>query len=130
MGQFITGADTKGDEKEETLGDRIRRLRKGQKLGLNQTAEKIGVSATYLSRIELHNETSPPREEVIHKLAAILRDDFDVLMRLANRIASDVQEIVKSDPRMPAFLRKIGQRNITLDELIAFANSKGGTQCQ
>ena len=61
----------------ERLGDRIRRVRKERALGLRETADKIGISPTYLSRIETMEEKSPPAERVLKKLADLLEDDFD-----------------------------------------------------
>ena len=54
---------------KERFGGRIRRLRTEQKLGLRKFATKVGISPTYLSRIETSKERAPPAEEVIRKMA-------------------------------------------------------------
>jgi len=102
----------------ETLGPRLKRIRSLRGLGLRETASKVGISATYLSRIENNAETSPPSEEKISKLAEVLNDDFDELMRLAGRVPKEVAELIKSDSSMPAFLRKAREENISADELL------------
>jgi len=102
----------------ETLGDRIRRLRKERGLGLRETANKVGISATFLSRVESNTEKAVPREEVIKKLAALLGDDVDVLMQLAGRVAQDVAAVIKSEPGMPAVLRRARDLNLSADDLM------------
>jgi transcriptional regulator with XRE-family HTH domain len=66
----------------ETLGDRIKRVRKERGLGLRETAGKIGISATFLSRVETNAEQSAPSEDVLRKLAKVIEDDFDAIMQL------------------------------------------------
>ncbi|MBK6918537.1 MAG: helix-turn-helix transcriptional regulator [Deltaproteobacteria bacterium] len=47
---------------KERFGERIRRLRTEQKLGLREFATKVGISPTYLSRIETsRRRRRPPR---------------------------------------------------------------------
>ena len=102
----------------ENLGQRIRQKRLERKLGLRETAVKVGISSTYLSRIETMDEASPPAEDVIQRLADLLGDDFDELMQLAGRVPQDVASVIKTDPRMPEFLRRVHQERMTGDELI------------
>ena len=86
---------------KERFGERIRRKRTEQKLGLRETATKVGISPTYLSRIETMEEKTPPAEDVIRKLATLLNDPFDELMTLAGRVPEDVEKVIKADPTMP-----------------------------
>lgn len=102
----------------ETLGDRIKRVRKERGLGLRETASKVGISATFLSRVETNGQPSPPGEEVIRKLATLLSDDFDALMQLAGRVPKDVADVIKSDPAMPEFLRTARAQNLTGEHLL------------
>lgn len=111
----------------ETFGDRIKRKRSKLDLGLRATARQVGISPTYLSRLENNQETSPPSEEKIRALADVLRDDFDELMQLAGRISAEVTEFIKADRNMPAFLRRAKEKNFTAEEmmkLIENQNSK------
>ena len=110
----------------ERFGDRIRRIRKARKLGLRATAAKVGISATYLSRIETMAERSPPAETVIHALAEELDDDFDLLMQLADRIPEDVKNFITSDPKMPEALRIAQRKNITGEDIMEFLKHKRG----
>lgn len=103
---------------KERLGERIRRKRTEHKLGLRETATKVNISPTYLSRIETMDEKTPPAEEVIRKLAALLNDDFDELMQLAGRVPEDVEKVIKADPTMPAFLRTAKEQKLSGDDLM------------
>lgn len=102
----------------ETFGARLKRKRTSQGLGLRETANRVGMSATYLSRIENDAERTPPSEEKISKLAGVLNDDFDELMRLAGRVPEEVTDWIKSDSGMPAFLRQAKEDNMSADELL------------
>lgn len=103
---------------KDTFGGRVRRKRTELKLGLRETAAKVGISPTYLSRIETMEEKSQPAEEVIRKLANLLNDDFDELMSLAGRIPEDVEDVIKADPTMPAFLRTAREQNLSGEDLM------------
>jgi len=92
---------------DETLGERLRRKRKEKNLGLRETARKVDISPTFLSRIENGNESAVPSEKVIRALAHLLDDDFDTIMQLAGRVPADIVQIIKSNPKIPAFLRRI-----------------------
>jgi transcriptional regulator with XRE-family HTH domain len=108
----------------ETLGDRLKRIRSSRKLGLRETALKVGISATYLSRVENNQESSPPSEEKIRALSCVLEDNFDELMQLAGRVSSEVTDLIKADLNMPAFLRRAREKNLTAEELMKLLDKK------
>jgi HTH-type transcriptional regulator, competence development regulator len=90
---------------EEGFGARVRRLREAREIGLRPFARMIGVSATYLSKIE-RDELPPPAEARVKEIARLLDQDPDELLALAGRVASDVSDIIKAQPReMASFLR-------------------------
>ena len=107
-----------GEEMPETLGDRIKRIRMERGLGLRETAGKIGISATFLSRVETNAEKAAPSEEVLKKLAKVLDDDVDILMHLAERVPADVATMIKNDPGMPAFLRTARSQKLSGEQLL------------
>ena len=87
------------------FGAFIRRQREAKEIGLREMAKKIGVSPTYLSKVE-RDEFSPPAEDKVRKIAVILDLDTDELLALAGRVASDLTEIIRRQPRETAsFLR-------------------------
>jgi HTH-type transcriptional regulator, competence development regulator len=87
------------------FGATIRGLREEKRIGLRQFARTIGVSATYLSKIE-RGEMPPPAEDRVKEIARRLDQDPDELLALAGKVASDLNEIIRSQPRgMASFLR-------------------------
>ena len=103
---------------KERFGERIRRLRTEQKLGLREFALKVGISPTYLSRIETAEEKAPPAEDVIRKMASQLSDSFDELMTLAGRVSEASLDVIKADSKMPEFLRTVGERKLSAEDLM------------
>lgn len=95
------------------FGETIRRLReerlkKEPGFTLRKFAERVGVSPTYLSKIE-RDEFPPPSEKKIIAMAEALGADPDELLALAGKVASDLSRIILKRPRVMAeFLRKAG----------------------
>ena len=90
---------------EQEFGATIRELREKRRIGLRQFARMIGVSATYLSKIE-REEMPPPAEDRVKEIARLLDQDPDELLALAGKVASDLNTIIRSHPReMASFLR-------------------------
>ena len=108
----------------DTLGKRIKGVRSERGLGLRETAGKVGISSTFLSRVEHGAEKAVPSEQVIRRLAKILGDDFDALMHLAGRIPSDVAKIILSDPVMPIFLRAARAQQLKAEDLMTLLGGR------
>ena len=53
---------------KEKFGDFVRREREAKEIGLREMAKMIGVSPTYLSKIE-RDEFPPPAEDKVRKIA-------------------------------------------------------------
>ncbi|MFA5291909.1 MAG: helix-turn-helix transcriptional regulator [Phycisphaerae bacterium] len=93
------------------FGNKIRKLRDAKKaidpkFSLRQFALAVGISATYLSRIE-NGDFDPPAPETIKKIAALLGTDADELLALAGKTDPALQKIIMEKPKMMAdFLRK------------------------
>ena len=85
------------------FGAFVRHERENKEIGLRQMAKKIGVSPTYLSKIE-RDEFSPPAEDKVRKIANILGSDVDELLALAGKVSSDLSEIIRERPRQLAAL--------------------------
>jgi transcriptional regulator with XRE-family HTH domain len=69
------------------LGALIRKLRRDRRLTLNQLAERVPMSASNLSRIELGSQ-GPPPDETIERLGLALKTDPAELLRAAGRYAT------------------------------------------
>jgi HTH-type transcriptional regulator, competence development regulator len=93
---------------EVSFGERVRSLREAKGIGLRQFALRVGMSATYLSKIE-RGELVPPSEEKIRAIARQFAANEDEFLALAGRLPSDLSEIIRKQPRaMAAFLRTAG----------------------
>jgi transcriptional regulator with XRE-family HTH domain len=87
------------------FGKRIRRLRTERKISLRSFAKTIGISPTYLSKVE-RGEFPPPAEARVKAIAEALMLDSDELLALAGKVASDLPDIIQRRPReMATFLR-------------------------
>jgi transcriptional regulator with XRE-family HTH domain len=72
-----------------------------------QVALRIGVEPAYLSKIE-RGEMAPPSEDKIRKLAKDLDENADVLLAMAGKVSSDLQDIIVSRPELFAeLIRKL-----------------------
>jgi transcriptional regulator with XRE-family HTH domain len=99
----------------EKFGAVIRRAREAKDIGLREMARKIGVSPTYISKVE-RNEFPPPAEDKVRKIAEIIEQDPDELLALAGRVASDLTDIIREQPRQMAdFLR--AARGLTAEDM-------------
>lgn len=70
---------------------------------LRQVAHRVGIQPAYLSKIE-RGDFPPPSEEKIRRLARELNEDADVLLAMAGKISSDLQEIIRARPALFAEL--------------------------
>jgi transcriptional regulator with XRE-family HTH domain len=104
---------------QEKFGAFVRRQREAREIGLREMAKKIGVSPTYLSKVE-RDEFPPPAEDKVRKIAAIIASDVDELLARAGRVSSDLSEIIKQLPReMAALLRTT--KGLTADDVTRLA---------
>ncbi len=87
------------------FGALVRREREAKELGLREMAKMIGVSPTYLSKVE-RDEFPPPAEDRVKEIAKVIGYDADELLALAGRVASDISDIIKCQPvELAALLR-------------------------
>jgi transcriptional regulator with XRE-family HTH domain len=89
----------------EKFGEFVRRRRIDKDVGLREMAKLIGVSPTYLSKIE-RDEFPPPAEDRVRAIAEVIGCDADELLARAGRVSSDVTDIIKRRPvELAALLR-------------------------
>ncbi len=77
-----------------SFGARVRERRIAEGIGLNDFADRLGVSPAYWSRVEREQE-NPPRDEFVEKAAAILGVRLDDLFVEAGRLPPDMREDLK-----------------------------------
>ena len=90
-----------------TFGEYIREHREALKsqdrrFSVRQVAQRI-VEPAYLSKIE-RGDVAPPSEAKIRALAEELGEDPDVLLAMAGKVSSDLQEIIRKRPQLFADL--------------------------
>ncbi|GEM_PF-4295660 len=98
----------------DSFNKKLRELRERAGLSQSEVAERVGVSFTYLSKIET-GVKPPPSEKVILKLAEVLNCDKDDLMASAGKVPSDVARILKNR-EVRQSLRESEARRVTMRE--------------
>ena len=91
-----------------SFGEYVRRRREqklqdDRRFSVRQLAIRIGVEPSYLSKVE-RGETPPPSEARIIALAGELGEDPDVLLALAGKISTELQDIIRKRPALFAQL--------------------------
>ena len=71
----------------------------GESLSLRKLASEIGVEPAYLSKVE-RDLTAPPSEAKILSLAKALDEDPDLLLAMAGKVSTDLQQIIKARPQL------------------------------
>ncbi|MCP5106455.1 MAG: helix-turn-helix domain-containing protein [bacterium] len=94
------------------FGETVRKLRMAQDKGLRETAGLISISPAYLSRIERGKE-SPPKPEIIKKIARVLAADPDVLFRLASTTDPVITDYINEKPELLELIRLIVDFNLS-----------------
>ena len=90
------------------FGDYVRQVREklrddDRSFSLRRTAERIGVEPSYLSKVE-RGEVAPPSEATIGQLASQLGENPDMLLAMAGKVSSELQEIIRKRPQLFASL--------------------------
>ena len=89
----------------DRFGAFVRREREARDIGLREMAKRIGVSPTYLSKVE-RDEFPPPAEDKVKAIAKIIECDADDLLARAGRVSTDISDIIKRHPvELAALLR-------------------------
>jgi transcriptional regulator with XRE-family HTH domain len=107
-----------GSEREK-FGALVRRERQAKEIGLREMAKMIGVSPTYLSKVE-RDEFPPPAEDKVKAIAKIIEYDADDLLARAGRVSSDISDIIKRQPvELAALLRTT--KGLTAEDIARLA---------
>lgn len=64
---------------------------------LRQVATRVGIEPSYLSKIE-RDETAPPGEETLVRLARDLGIHPDLLLAMAGKVSGELQEVIRRRP--------------------------------
>ena len=111
---------------EEKFGAFIRARRETKEIGLREMAKMIGVSPTYVSKVE-RDEFPPPAEDKIRLIAEVIGCDVDELLARAGKVASDLSDIIKRNPvEVAALLRTT--KGLSADDLARLAREAQKTK--
>jgi transcriptional regulator with XRE-family HTH domain len=103
--------------KQVTYGSATRARREELEIGLRAFAKKLGVSPTYVSKVE-RDELPPPAESRVKATAVLLDFDPDELLALAGKVSSDLADIIRERPTTMASILRTA-RNVPDDALMA-----------
>jgi len=107
----------------ETFGERIRRLREaklgsGPRFTLRRFATAVGVSPTFISKME-RGHFNPPSAETVKRMAFVLRVDPDELLALAGKVDPELTAILAKQPTaMARLLRTVDEMGLTEQEIL------------
>lgn len=87
---------------QKGFGETVRRLRENRlktdsRFTLRKFAASVGVSPTYLSKVE-RGDFPPPSEKRIVAIAETLGADSDRLLSLAGKVPTDLKKIILKKP--------------------------------
>jgi transcriptional regulator with XRE-family HTH domain len=101
----------------KTLGQKIRELREEKDLSLREFAKKIGVSAAFLSDIELGRRY--PSKKILPSISKNLGIDINDLSNYDTRPPiEDIKRLAMEDPGFAMAFRKVIDKKITSEELM------------
>jgi transcriptional regulator with XRE-family HTH domain len=91
------------------FGTMIRRQRQSVRIGLRELARRVGMSPTYLSKVET-DQFPPPAEDKLVAMAKELKLDPDAVIAQAGRVPADVLETIRQHPiEMATLIRTVGK---------------------
>jgi len=106
--------------KKQTFGTYVRERRlklrsKDAAFSLRRVAQRAGIEASFLSKIE-RGLAPPPSEARIQALAHVLGEDPDALLALAGKVSRDVQTVIRR--RAPLLAELIRRLESAPDEFV------------
>ena len=103
----------------KTLGERIRELREARDLSLRELASRIGVSAAFMSDVELGRRN--PSDKHMDGIAEVLQASSDDLRDFDTRPpVQELRQAALSDPRMGFAFRRMMDEGVSSEELLDF----------
>jgi transcriptional regulator with XRE-family HTH domain len=96
-------------ERDVLFGRTLQVLRLGRRLSIRRLAALVGVSPSYISRIE-RGEFPPPATPAITRLSRVLDVERELLLTLSDRVPDDVLDVVRQRSRLVARLLRAANR--------------------
>ncbi len=106
------------------FGDKLRELRTAKSLSQRALGERVGVSFTYISKVENGKLDfgDYPSEDLIRRLAAALDADEEELLLLAEKIPEPIRRRFFERPDAFRLIARLDDRR--LDRVLAYINGK------
>jgi len=98
------------DDREQSLGDRIRYARVGKGLALRELARRLDRAPSYLSDIEYDRRT--PSEDVLREICEELSLDLDELLGLAGRLGDEADRYLRRNPTAGVLFRRVSEAGL------------------
>ena len=106
-----------------TLGERIRELREVRDLSLRELAGKLGLSAAFVSDVELGRRY--PSEKVLTDIAKILDTSLEELEKYDTRAPVEgIKKLASTNPAYGMAFRTIVDNKINPEDLLKWAEKK------
>ena len=108
---------------EKTLGECLRELRESKDLSVRELSKRIGVSAAFLSDVELGRRH--PSEDVLSKLARELGTTVAELRRHDARAPiRELRRMAASNPAMGFALRRVVEDGVDPEDLLRYLDDR------
>jgi len=107
----------------KTLGERLRELREEKDWSLRELAKKVGLTAPFLSDVELGRRF--PKEENLREIARVLGISVDEFRNLDTR--PPIEELRRqgaADPVLGLALRQMLDRKVSGEELLKLLDDR------
>jgi transcriptional regulator with XRE-family HTH domain len=110
-----------------TLGERIRQLRDERDMSLRELAKLVGLSAAFLSDVELSRRY--PSDKHLAALAKVLATSVEDLKQYDTRPPiSDIRRMTISNPEFGFAFRQIIDKKVKPQELLKFIRERSKEQ--
>lgn len=107
----------------KTLGQYVRELRDAKDISLREFAQMLGLSATFVSDIELGKRH--PSDDVLAKMGKILGASLAQLKKHDTRPPVDeMKKITASNPDYAFAFRQVMEKKVSPEELLKLVESK------
>ena len=107
----------------KTLGEHLRELRENKDFSVRELAKRLGVSAPFLSDVELGRRH--PSDEVLSKLAHELETTVVELRRHDTRAPiRDLRRMAANNPAMGFALRKVVEDEVDAEDLLRYLHGR------
>ena len=111
----------------QTLGERIRELRQERDLSLRELAAKIGVSAAFMSDVELNRRY--PSDKHMLSVAQALDTELADLQQFDTRPPlREIRKAILSDPQYGFAFRQMMNKRVSAEELLQFIRERDEPQ--